>query len=126
MSESKQEASREEKCPTCGSVRVSDFFCTAEHVQELGPHFPLTSIYCLNCTDPWHKEITTAWPNCTVVDCCWKVCLGLNDTLCFPHYFNLPMKIENGEVVPVFPDEATKEECYGWWKSPWPARSKPC
>lgn len=49
------------------------------------------------------------WPACTVADCCNLVCLGLSDTLCFPHYFELPM---DREGAPVFPSRERREECY--------------
>jgi hypothetical protein len=51
-------------------------------------------------------EFEILWPNCSVADCCNKICLGVSDSLCTPHYFNLPMDSEGNAV---YPDEATRE-----------------
>jgi hypothetical protein len=51
-----------------------------------------------------------SWPTCTVADCANKACLGLSNTLCFPHYFRLPMDAQGHAV---FPNEETRIRLQG-------------
>ena len=61
-------------------------------------------------------EQVAAWPSCTVADCSNKACLGLSETLCFPHLFKLPMDDEGNAI---FPDEETEAKYHRMLEQAW-------
>lgn len=59
--------------------------------------------------------LDASWPNCTVPDCGNKIAFGLSETLCFPHFFKLPMD-QDGKAV--YRDKETEPACQRfYWKA---------
>lgn len=50
----------------------------------------------------------TDWPNCQVADCGNKACLGLSDTLCYPHATGKRMDRDGNAIPPASPEEVAQ------------------